>query len=135
MKYRFPESRHATILTYVVALLAPLSSLLSPILASAFDPTGSCGAEAIDTALGCMKVSTEGFTGQLLTFLAGIAGAISLIIMLGATIQIMTGGDNAEQVKNGKELFTGAITGLLFIIFSVTLLQIIAGDIIQLPGF
>jgi hypothetical protein len=45
------------------------------------------------------------------------------------------GRDNAEQVKKGKELFTGAITGLLFIIFSVTLLKIIAGDIIQLPGF
>ena len=55
--------------------------------------------------------------------------------MLAATIQIMTGGDNAEQVKKGKELFTGAITGLLFIVFSVTLLKIIAGDIIQLPGF
>lgn len=82
-----------------------------------------------------MKVNTEGFTGQLLTFLAGVAGAISLMIMLGATIQIMTGGDNAEQVKKGKELFTGAVTGLLFIIFSVTLLKIIAGDIIQLPGF
>jgi len=64
-----------------------------------------------------------------------MAGAISLVIMLIATVQIMTGGDNAEQVKKGKELFTGAITGLLFIIFSVTLLQIIAGGIIDLPGF
>ncbi len=82
-----------------------------------------------------MKVNTQGFTGQLLGFLAGIAGAIALVIMLAATIQIMTGGDNAEQVKKGKELFTGAVTGLLFIIFSVTLLKIIAGDIIQLPGF
>lgn len=55
--------------------------------------------------------------------------------MLAATIQIMTGGDNAEQVKKGKELFTSAVTGLLFIIFSVTLLRIVAGDIIQLEGF
>lgn len=101
----------------------------------AFDPTGDCGDKAIDTALGCLPVSTTGFTSALLTFLAGTAGAISLVIMLTATIQIMTGGDNAEQVKKGKELFTGAITGLLFIIFSVSLLKIIAGDIIQLPGF
>lgn len=82
-----------------------------------------------------MKTDPSGFTSQLLGFLAGTAGAIALIIMLMATIQIMTGGDNAEQVKKGKELFTGAITGLLFIIFSVTLLKIVAGDIIQLPGF
>lgn len=82
-----------------------------------------------------MKFETQGFTAQILTFLAGISGAISLVIMLAATIQIMTGGDNAEQVKKGKELFTGAVTGLIFIIFSVTLLKIIAGDIIKLPGF
>lgn len=106
---------------------------MSPI--RAFDPTGTCGAQAIDTALGCLSADTKGFTGQLLTFLAGTTGAIALVIMLAATIQIMTGGDNAEQVKKGKELFTGAVTGLLFIIFSVTLLKIIAGDIIKLPGF
>lgn len=98
-------------------------------------PTGSCGEGAIDTALGCIPYETKGFTSSLLTFLAGTAGAIALVVMLIATIQIMTGGDNAEQVKKGKELFTGAVTGLLFIIFSVTLLKIIAGDIIKLPGF
>ena len=99
------------------------------------DPTGSCGTGSIDTALGCIPYETKGFTSALLTFLAGTAGAVSLVIMLIATFQIMTGGDNAEQVKKGKELFTGAVTGLLFIIFSVTLLKVIAGDIIQLPGF
>lgn len=135
MKKFFPDSRHVSILTQVIIFLSPISYLLSPKLALAFDPTGTCGDQAIDTALGCMPVSTSGFTSALLTFLAGTAGAIALVIMLAATIQIMTGGDNAEQVKKGKELFTGAITGLLFIIFSVTLLKIVAGDIIQLPGF
>lgn len=101
----------------------------------AIDPNGNCGEQAIDTALGCLSVDTKGFTVSLLTFLAGTAGAISLVIMLIATIQIMTGGDNTESVKKGKELFTSAVTGLLFIIFSVTLLRIVAGDIIQLPGF
>ena len=135
MKKFFPDSRHVSILTYLPALALALTSLISPKLTLAFDPTGSCGEQAIDTALGCLPVSTSGFTGALLTFLAGTAGAISLVIMLAATVQIMTGGDNAEQVKKGKELFTGAVTGLLFIIFSVTLLQIVAGGIIKLPGF
>jgi hypothetical protein len=137
MKQFFQGRKHKSILTYLTTLALLLTShfslLTTPVLA--FDPTGICGDQAIDTALGCMPVSTEGFTSALLTFLAGTAGAIALIIMLMATVQIMTGGDNAEQVKKGKELFTGAITGLLFIVFSVTLLKIIAGDIIQLPGF
>ena len=109
-----------------------------PILS--FDPTKECTGSTdenpqIYTALGCIPTSTSGFTASLLAFLAGTAGAIALVIMLIGTIQIMTGGDNPEAVKKGKELFTGAITGLLFIIFSVTLLKIVAGDIIQLPGF
>lgn len=135
MKKLFPESRHASILTYLAIFLSPLSYLLIPQLSLATGPEVCNGGKGIETALGCLSVDTQGFTSQLLTFLGGIAGAISLMIMLGATIQIMTGGDNAEQVKKGKELFTGAITGLLFIIFSVTLLKVIAGDIIQLPGF
>jgi len=115
-------------------------ALTSSTVFAYFDPTKDCPGSTktnpqISTGLGCLSTSTSGFTSTLLTFLAGTAGAISLVIMLIATIQIMTGGDNAEQVKKGKELFTGAITGLLFIIFSVTLLKIIAGDIIKLPGF
>jgi hypothetical protein len=136
MKKFFPDSKHGSILTYLSVSALALATFISPKKTlAAFDPTGTCGKEAIDTALGCLPVSTSGFTSALLTFLAGTAGAISLVIMLIATIQIMTGGDNAEQVKKGKELFTGAITGLLFIIFSVTLLQIVAGGIIKLPGF
>lgn len=137
MKKLFPERNHVSILTYLTTVLASVlitfSTLPSP--AYAINPNGNCGDTAVDTALGCLSVETKGFTVSLLTFLAGTAGAISLVIMLAATIQIMTGGDNAEQVKKGKELFTSAITGLLFIIFSVTLLRIVAGDIIQLEGF
>lgn len=98
------------------------------------NPVGECS-EAIDTALGCIPYTAEAFGPALLGFLAGTVGAIALLVMLFATVQIMAAGGDAEAVKKGKELFTGAVTGLLFIIFSVTLLKIIAGDIIQLPGF
>ena len=146
MKKSFPERKHISILTYLLTLPTLLTVELSYLATMAFaatspvDPTSGCPGSSdtnpqIYTGLGCIPTSTSGFTSALLTFLAGTAGAISLVIMLIATIQIMTGGDNAEQVKKGKELFTGAITGLLFIIFSVTLLRIIAGDIINLPGF
>lgn len=138
MKKFFPERKHISILTYLFLSFSLFFAAPQHILA--IDPTAGCPGSSdtnpqIYTGLGCIPTSTAGFTSALLTFLAGTAGAISLVIMLIATIQIMTGGDNAEQVKKGKELFTGAITGLLFIIFSVTLLRIIAGDIINLPGF
>ena len=126
-------------------ILAVLSFILTwtvattPILAAGkgeiFYPTGACGEGAIDTALGCIPYTAPEFTPALIKFLIGVVGAISLVVMLIATIQIMTGGGNPEQVKKGKELFTGAIMGILFIIFSVTLLRLIAADIIKLEGF
>jgi hypothetical protein len=98
------------------------------------DPSSGCSG-GINTALGCIPYDTQGFTSAMLTFLIGVVGLIAILVMLVATVMIMTGGSNPEQVKKGKELFTGGITGLFFIIFSVTLLRIVAGDIIKLPGF
>lgn len=95
----------------------------------------SCSAGTLSTALGCIPYTAKGFASALLSALVGVAGAIALITMLIATFQIMTAGGDAKKLSKGKELFGSAIMGLLFLIFSVTLLRIIAGDIIKLPGF
>ena len=95
----------------------------------------TCGDGYLKTALGCIPYNRNAFISALLTFIVGIAGAVALVTMLIATLQIMTAGGNAEQLQKGKELFTSAIVGLLFLIFSVSLLGIIAGNIIRLPGF
>jgi hypothetical protein len=42
---------------------------------------------------------------------------------------------NPEQVQQAREQFTAAIVGLMFIIFSLVILQSIGFDILQLPGF
>lgn len=101
---------------------------------SGFTPK-SCGPESLSTALGCIPYTREAFVPALLSFIVGLAGAVALLTMLIATFQIMTAGGNPEQLKKGRELFTSAIVGLLFLIFSVSLLRIVAGDIIKLPGF
>jgi hypothetical protein len=131
MKHSSGPKRHIPILTHLFNLSL---FFLTPTAVFAIDPTAGCTG-GINTGLGCIPYETQGFTAALLGFLASTSGAIALVIMLIATIQIMTGVDNPEQVKKGKELFTGAIIGLFFIIFSVTLLRIVAGDIIKLPGF
>jgi hypothetical protein len=95
---------------------------------------GTCG-QGIQTALGCLPFTRDALISTLLSFTVGIAGAIALIVMLIGTFQIMTAGGNAKQVQKGRELFTAALAGLLFLIFSVSLLRIIAGSIIKLPGF
>lgn len=103
---------------------------------SGVDPTEGCaGGKSINTALGCIPFEQDAFIPAFLKFIMGIAGIIALVIMIIGSVTVMTGGGNPEQVKKGKELFTGAVIGILFIIFSVVILRIIAGDIIGLPGF
>ncbi len=97
---------------------------------AAVDFHGKCGLNSIDTALGCLPADTENFTLIFVKYAVGLAGFSALIIMLIATITILTGGSNPEQVKKGKELFTSAIMGLLFIIFSAVILKIINQDLL-----
>jgi len=95
----------------------------------------SCGEGSLSTALGCLPYTRDAFVASLLSFIVGIAGAIALVVMLTATIQIMTAAGDSKKLSNAKQLFISALLGLLFLIFSVSILKIIAGDIIKLPGF
>lgn len=99
------------------------------------DPSGACGTGYVDTALGCLPYNRDALTAALLRFLAGISGLIALVSMMIGTFLVMTAGGNSEQAKKGREIFMAGLTGLLFVIFAVTLLRIIAGTIIKLPGF
>lgn len=94
----------------------------------------SCGPNTLDTALGCLPYG-DNLASTLLTFVVGLSGGIALAVMLSGTVIIMTAAGDPEKQKKGKELFNAALVGLLFIIFSTTALQLIAGDIIKLPGF
>jgi hypothetical protein len=91
--------------------------------------------KGINTALGCIPYTTDALGPALFGFLVGVAGMIALTLMLFATSLYITSGGDHEKLKKAKELFTAAITGLVFIIFSVVLLRITAGDILQVPGF
>lgn len=95
----------------------------------------TCGDGALDTALGCIPYAYQPFIVALLRFLIGISGAISLVVMLSGVIQIMTAAGDAKKVQSGRDLFFSATTGLLFLIFSVSILRIIASDILKLVGF
>lgn len=101
---------------------------------TAFFPE-TCGDGALKTALGCLPYAYQPFVVTLLRFLIGISGAISLVVMLSGVIQIMTAAGDAKKIQSGRDLFFSATAGLLFLIFSVSILRIIAGDILRLVGF
>jgi len=89
----------------------------------------------IETSFGCIPYQPIPFIGWILRWGIGIGGGIAFLLMSFASFQLMTSAGDPEKLKNGKEMFVSAGTGLLFIIFSVFLLQLIGSDILQIPGF
>lgn len=89
----------------------------------------------IQTAIGCVPVnSTENFIKWLLPVLIGIIGGIAFLLMIYGAIQILTSAGDPQKVKGGQETITGAISGLLFTIFSLFLLRLIGVEILHIPG-
>jgi len=87
------------------------------------------------TALGCLPTSdSQEFIGWLLMFLIGIGGGVAFVLMLVGSFQVLTSSGNPEKIQAGKQLITSAIAGLLLIIFSLFLLQLIGVQILEIPG-
>ncbi len=96
-------------------------------------PLGEC--PSIKSAIGDIEVIPERFVGSVFQFVLTIAtfGAIILIIYSGYLF-MMSSGDK-EKLAGARETITSAIVGLLFIILSFIILEIIGFDILRIPGF
>lgn len=86
------------------------------------------------TAIGCIPTEPTIFIKGLLKFAGGIAGGIALLMLITGAFQMITSAGNPEAVKKGAEQMTSAVIGLLFIIFSVLLMEVIGVDVLGIPG-
>lgn len=88
------------------------------------------------TALGNITPTIGAFAGKFLTLGIGIAGGIALILMVIGAIRIITAAGDPKSVAAGREMIIAAIAGLLFLVFSVVILNFLVGpDFLYLPGF
>ncbi len=72
---------------------------------------------------------------RILFISISIAAIISFIMAGFGAVRIITSAGNPSGINAGREMIIAAISGLLFIIFSVTILQIIGVSSLQIPGF
>jgi len=98
-------------------------------------PTPVCPNNVCETAIGNINTSPEGFIQVIMGFVLSIAGGIAIILIIISGYRLMVSQGNPENIKNAKDQLTAAIIGLLFIIFSLVVLQIIGFNILGLPGF
>lgn len=94
---------------------------------------GSC--VSVATGIGPISTDPSGLVGSVVGLLLGFSGGIAILLIIAAGYQLMVSQGNPEKVKEGRERLIAAIVGLLFIIFSITLLQIVGVSILHIPGF
>jgi hypothetical protein len=91
--------------------------------------------EGVWTALGCIYVEQSTFASFIFLFALGGGGGIAFLIMLYGLFLIVTAAGDPEKMTAGKQAITAALIGLLFIIFSVIILNLIGVQILGIPGF
>ena len=119
-------------LTLTLIFLHPLPTHAAP-----NKPEGACGEGFVNTALGCISTDVDdgGFINSILQLAIGLGGIIALLLILGGVFIITTSAGNPDKLNQGKELITSAVSGLLFIILSIFLLNLIGVQILSIPGF
>ena len=93
------------------------------------EPTG------IWTAVGCIRTDPEHIVQAIMTVGLSVAGGAALLMFLAAAFMLSVSQGDPKKTSEAKELVTSAVIGLIFIVFSITILQFIGVDILQIPGF
>lgn len=95
--------------------------------------TGEC--LTVKTAVGKISTSPSGLVGSIFSIILSMSGGIAILLIIFSGYTIMTSQGNPEKIQGAKETLTSAIVGLLFLIFSFAILQIITVDIFHIPSF
>ena len=101
-------------------------------------PQGSCGKNEVETALGCISTLADAgpnsFFASIIKIAVALGGGLALVLMLYGVFIVTTSAGIPDKLKEGQEIITSAISGLIFIILSVFLLNFIGINILSLPG-
>ena len=136
MKYLF---RLLAITLLFLALLSPTTANATSVGPINFaSPQGSCGQDSVETALGCISTLADAGPNSsfasIIKIAVGLGGGLALILMLYGVFIVTTSAGIPDKLKEGQEVITSAISGLIFIILSVFLLNFIGINILSLPG-
>lgn len=87
------------------------------------------------TEIGCIPKDPIGFAAEYYRFGLGLIGGLSVLFIIIGGYQLMTSGGDPRRIHNGKTYIFYATFGLLLAIFGFVFLEVIAVDILKIPGF
>lgn len=95
------------------------------------------------TFLGCLTTGSgsfqEGGAGNvvqsLLRIIFSIVGGVAFLYLIFGAFVIASSQNEPERMNYGRRVVYGAIVGLIFSLTSVLLVNLIAGQVLKIPGF
>ncbi len=87
------------------------------------------------TALGSISTDPTQIAKSIFTVFLGLSGGIAVLLIIISGLEMISSQGNPEKIQGARERLIAAIVGLLFIIFSFVILQVVVFDILRIPGF
>lgn len=91
--------------------------------------------KGIWTAVGCISQDPRSMISKIINIGIGILGGIFLLRVLAAGFTLTISQGDVKKTSEAKEMITESIIGVIFVIFSVTILQFIGAGVLKIPGF
>jgi hypothetical protein len=85
--------------------------------------------------IGCVPTETGGFVSLFYSIGLGFIGGVSVIFIILGGYFILTSQGDATRLATGRSYITYAVIGLLLAIFGFVFTNVIAVDILRIPGF
>lgn len=93
----------------------------------------ACGPTETNTAFGCVSNDPASLVNQIMSVALGAAGGVAFLMLVYGGFKMVFSQGNPETIQGAREVITGAIVGLLVVIFSVFFLTLIGINILGLP--
>jgi len=100
-----------------------------------FGGDGNAGNAGVWTAIGCIPAKPESIIKTFITLGISAGGGATFLLILAGSFRLSVSQGDPTATKEAKEQITAAIIGLVFIIFSITMLRFIGVTLFEIPGF
>lgn len=105
------------------------SSFNTGLLPCGSDGKGTDG-NGCPTALGSIKIDPASLVKDFFGIVLSISGGIAVLLIILSGYRLIASQGNPEKINEAKEHLTAAIIGLLFVIFSFSILRFIGVDVL-----
>ncbi len=94
------------------------------------------GVKGVSTAVGCIPTdfTGSGFITAMLRLAIGLGSGIALLLVLYGIFIVTTSSGIPDKLNAGRDIISSALAGLIFIILSIFLLNLIGVKILAIPG-